>query len=177
MQLRSDPLVGSVVPNATLTLPGTVRSDVLVVGVVPVVTGVAVLAVAFATSVIGWLLVELPGAANDITRSLTLMLLGWAFVALAVVGVTVVGRRPPASSRRTMAALLVGLASLGVAVLGAGRFASWTVAEVLRPVLGADAYLRVPEGDSGVIVLVGLALAVASLLVVVLPGRDVGPRS
>ena len=152
--------------------PITARSGVLAVCAVTGATGVALVAIAWVTSAIGWLLVELPDAANDVVPELALALVGAVFLGLAVVGSVVPRARGALSRTRLVTALVAGSASYFVSVAGAGRFASRAVADVLSPVLDTPEMLRIPESDGRLMVLVGLALAVTSLVVVAVPNRD-----
>lgn len=182
------------------------RTDVLAVCSLTAATGVAVGAVAWTMSTLGWLLVEYgSGGANSILPVLGLMLLGAVFVGLALVGALVprsggaaVPRRPGhaprsrsgsfigtvvpsgeglAVPRRLVTALLISSMSFATSVIGAARVTSRDVADLLAPVLDDPGQLNAPSGDGWLIVLIGLALAAVALVVVAVPGRDVGGRS
>lgn len=182
------------------------RTDVLAVSALTGATGIAVAAVAWTMSTLGWLLVELgSGDANSIVPVLGLMLLGAVFVGLALVGAVVpraegsaVPRRPMTAHRtrsgsfagtvvthgevvavpkRLVTALLISSVSFAVSVIGAARITSRDVADLLTPVLDDPGQLNAPSGDGWLIVAIGLALAVVALVVVAAPTRDVGGRS
>lgn len=169
-------------------------------------TGLAVVAVAWAMQTLGWLLVEIgSGEANNVVPALGLMLLGAAFVGLALVGAVVpraraaaVPRRPATAPRtrsgsfvgtvvplgegvavptRLVTALLISALSFATSVIGAARITSRDVADLLTPVVDDPGQLNAPSGDGWLIVVIGLVLAVAALVVVAVPTRDVGGRS
>lgn len=182
------------------------RTDVLAVCALTAATGIAVGAVAWTMSALGWLLVEIgTGEGNSVLPVLGLMLLGAVFVGLALVGAVVpraegapVPRRPAtaprtrsgsfvgtvvplgesvAVPRRLVTALVISALSFATSVIGAARITSRDVADVLTPVLDDPAQLNAPSGDGWLIVAIGLALAVVALVVVAVPTRDVGDRS
>ncbi|WP_186814871.1 hypothetical protein [Cellulomonas terrae] len=153
--------------------PVAVRSAVLAVCAVTGATGVVLLATASTLSAVSWLLVELPGAVNDLLPELGLALLGTVFLGLAVVGALVPRTGGAAGRKRLVTALLTGSVSLLVSVVGTKRVASREVADILGPVLDHPELLRVPESDGRLLLLVGLVLAVTSLVVVAAPTRRV----
>ncbi|NYD87861.1 hypothetical protein [Cellulomonas oligotrophica] len=150
------------------------RTAVMGVVAVAVVAGVATLSVAWAVGAVGWTLVELPGADNDILRELTLAALGAAFLGLGVVGVVVGasarGARPVPGAA-VGAAWALAAASLLLAVGGAGIVAARSAADQLSPVLATPDLLDPPAADGRVVVLVAVGLAVAALGVPLVASR------
>ena len=149
-----------------------VRSSVVRVSVVIAIAGAAVLAIAWTTGSVEWLLADVPGVDNDVLREFGLGVLGVAFLVVAVVGLVVSrtvgndGAGPRASTGATALSMVLCIVGLLFAVVGAGQFAAQSAAQTLAPALARAEDLHIPGGDGRVVVLVGLALAIASLLVV-----------
>ncbi|GEA89753.1 hypothetical protein [Cellulomonas cellasea] len=150
------------------------RTLTLVVSAVVGCAGVAVLAVAWATGGIAWLLADVPGAANDVVPGLVLGLAGAGFLAVALLGAALVVALADTAASSTIphgaALVAVGLsvASLGAAVVGSSRWAARSASDVLAPVVPD---LDAPAGGGRAGVLVGLALAVAAYAVLTTAGR------
>lgn len=146
------------------------RAAVTGVSAVIAVTGIAVMAVAWAVGNVSWLFADLPEADNDIVRELTLAAIGAVFVVAGLIGAGV-GRAARATGRVSAGALaaagLLAASCLLVAVVGASRVAAQSAAAAVTPALDGADLLNVPSGDGRVVLLVALVLgatAVSSLL-------------
>ena len=143
-------------------------------------TGLAMLAVSWAVSAIGWAFADLPDAANSVEREATLALFGLVFVALSIAGRAIIRRRFVGDVDRSKfgtAAVVLSVAAFVVAVVGAARFAAHAIVDQLRPVLGEGAVLNV-AGSTGLVILVAaVALSGAGLVVLALGRVPVAARS
>lgn len=144
-----------------------IRSALLGVSAAVAGAGVSLVAVAWATGSVGWLLADLPGADNDLLRELSLAAFGAVFVVVAAVGASVARTRAAREVPTVAAASAGALAVLSflAAVIGAGRYAAQAAATALAPVVDDPALLNAPGGDGRLIIGVALALAVAALAV------------
>ncbi|WP_421733433.1 hypothetical protein [Cellulomonas sp.] len=148
---------------ATAPIAFRPRADAVVVSAVTAATGAALLAVAWSIGSVGWMLADVPGAANSVLGEAALALFGAGFVIVAVVGAA--ARRRGVQRRAGVVAVLLCVTAMLLAVVGAGRFAAHSAASVLRPVL-VDAGSLNTSGSNGVAMLaVALSLAAAALIV------------
>lgn len=149
---------------ATAPIAFRMRADAVVVSAVTAATGVAVLAIAQSIGSVGWMLADVPGAANNVLREAALGSFGAGFVIVAVGAA--VARRHGVKRRAGVVAVLLCVAALFLALVGAGRFAAHSAASVLRPVLVDAAALNTSGGSNGVAMLaVALSMAGAALVV------------
>lgn len=140
------------------------RSEAVVVGSLTAAAGVALFAVAWSIGSVGWMLADVPGAANNMLRQAVPALFGAGFLAVARVGIGL--RRPGTRGWPGVVAVLVSATALLLAMIGAGRFAGHSAAAVLRPVLVDATSLNTEGGSNGVVIMaVALGLAAASVLV------------
>lgn len=150
------------------------RTAATTISGVIVVTGVAIMAVAWAVGSVGWLLADLPDADNNILRELTLAGIGILFVAVGLVGVGVGRAMHPTRLVSSAAMVAAGLFTVGsflVAVVGAGQVAARSAAVAVAPALEEAELLNLPSGDGWVVLLVALVSGCVAFGVVFVGSR------